>query len=82
MEFFLICFVKVGIEGFFYIYKEGEVKYEVFLDDYVFLIELLILLYEISFNSQYFDKVLEIMDFVLSNFFDSQYNLFYFILDK
>lgn len=82
MEFLLTRFAKTETGGLFHTYKEGEAKYEAFLDDYAFLIESLISLYEISFNSQYLDKASEITDFVLSNFLDSQHNLFYFTPDK
>lgn len=82
MEFLLRRFKKAETGGLFHTYKEGDAKYEAFLDDYAFLIESLISLYEISFNSQYLDKASEITDFVLGNFLDSQHNLFYFTPDK
>lgn len=82
MELLLSRFMHLDSGGLYHTYKEGEAKYEAFLDDYAFLIESLISLYEISFNSHYLDKASEISDFVLSNFLDSQHNLFYFTPDK
>ncbi len=82
MEFLLTQFVQAETGGLYHTYKEGVAKYEGFLDDYAFLVESLISLYEISFNSHYLDKASEITDFVLRNFLDSQHNLFYFTPDK
>lgn len=82
MEFLLKRFTNPDTNGLFHTYKAGEAKHEAFLDDYAFLIESLISLYEISFNSQYLDKASEISAFVLRNFLDSQHNLFYFTPDK
>lgn len=82
MEFLLSRFNHSETGGLYHTYKEGESKYEAFLDDYAFLVESLISLYEISFKSHYLDKASEITDFVLGNFLDSQHNLFYFTPDK
>jgi len=82
MEFLLTRFANTATGGFYHTYKEGEVKYEAFLDDYAYLAEALISLYETTFNSHYLDKASEISTFVLTNFLDSQNNLFYFTPDK
>lgn len=82
MDFLLTHFANKDTGGFYHTYKEGETKYEAFLDDYAFLVEALISLYETTFNSQYLDKASEISHFVLSNFLDSQHNLFYFTPNK
>lgn len=82
MNFLLTRFANEETGGLFHTYKEGEAKYEAFLDDYAFLAEALISLYEITFNSHYLDKAAEISRFVLGNFLDSQHNLFYFTPDK
>lgn len=72
---------KQGI-GLYHTYKQGQAQYDCFLEDYAFLIEALMDVYSITFETQYLDKAKQYTDYVIENFFDESSNLFYFTSAK
>ncbi|RMG78097.1 MAG: thioredoxin domain-containing protein [Bacteroidetes bacterium] len=62
----------------FHTWKDGEAKYAAFLDDYAFLIEALLAVYEISFDTEWLKQAVRYTDYVLENFLDPTTNLCYF----
>ena len=72
---------KQGI-GLYHTYKQGQAQYDCFLEDYAFLIEALMDVYSITFDTQYLDKAKQYTDYVIENFFDESSNLFYFTSAK
>ena len=66
----------------YHTYKDGQAQYDCFLEDYAFLIEALINVYGITFDTQYLDKAKQYTDYVIENFFDESSNLFYFTSAK
>jgi uncharacterized protein len=77
LDFMLIHF-KNPEGGYFHTYKNGQAQYAAFLEDYAYLIEALLDVYSISFDTNYLTKAKELTDYVLENFWDNEGGLFYF----
>ncbi|MES1216562.1 MAG: thioredoxin domain-containing protein, partial [Bacteroidota bacterium] len=78
MQFLIDKFSINGSGEFYHTWKNGIAKYPAFLDDYAFLINALIHLYEISTDTKWLQEARKITDFVLNNFRDDESDLFYF----
>lgn len=59
-------------------YKNQEAKVHAFLDDYAFLIQSLLSVYEISANDNYLTKAVELCQHCISEFFDTNSGMFFF----
>ncbi len=59
-------------------YKDGVNQYNAFLDDYAFLIQALIELYQVTLDTRYLDQANAYCQFTIKNFLDPETNLFYF----
>lgn len=68
--------------GLFRNYKNGKASIKGFLDDYAFLIEALITLYETDFNEAWLNEAKELTDYVLLNFADEQNVMFFYTSNK
>jgi len=77
MEFLLDKFSK-STYTLFHNYKEGQAKNDAFLDDYALLVEALIELYQITFNTKWLQKAEGYTEQVLENFLDPADQLFFF----
>ena len=77
LDFILIHF-KNPEGGYFHTYKNGQAQYAAFLEDYAYLIEALLDVYGITWETKYLIKARELTDYVLDNFGDSSDGLFYF----
>ncbi len=64
--------------GLYRNYKNGKATIPGFLDDYAFLIEALIVLYEIDFNEAWLNEAKELTEYVLTNFTDESNAMFYY----
>jgi hypothetical protein len=71
-------FLREDGEGFYHVYKQGKRQYPAFLDDYAYMIEALIAVYELTFETEYLEKAAELTEWVLTQFLDRTDNLFYF----
>jgi len=68
--------------GLFRNYKNGRASIKGFLDDYAFLIEALISLYETDFNEAWLNEARELTDYVLLNFADPNNMMFFYTSNK
>lgn len=78
IDFLLDKFKKDESGGLWHTYKEGEAKYDAFLNDYAYLIEALIEVYEISFEEKYLAKAAVYTEYVLNHFWDTEKGNFFF----
>lgn len=73
---------KAGAPDLFHTYAlQGEtpvVQYDAFLDDYAFLIEALLAVYQITFDEQWLIRARQYADLVLEKFNDSDSALFFY----
>jgi len=63
-------------------YKEGTSNINGYLEDYSFVIEALIKLYESTFNEEYLNKATGLTQYAISHFFDDKSMMFYFTSDE
>lgn len=66
----------------YHTYKDGKAQYDAFLNDYAFLIEALVAVYDITFDTKYLDQAAIYCEFVLEQFLDEESKLFYFTSDN
>jgi uncharacterized protein YyaL (SSP411 family) len=59
-------------------WKNGVAKYPAFLDDYAYLIDAMIQLYELDFETKYLHDALNFCSFVIENFSDEEDLFFYY----
>ena len=64
--------------GLYHSYKEGKVKINGYLEDYAFVIEGFIALYEATFDETWLKVSRDLMDYAIHNFFDKKSGMFYF----
>lgn len=64
--------------GLWHNYKNNKSSIEGFLEDYSFLIEALIKMYQNTFDEEYLEKAQELVEYTLQNFYDSGNGLFYY----
>ncbi|MCR9289393.1 MAG: thioredoxin domain-containing protein [Bacteroidetes bacterium] len=62
----------------FHTYKNADAQYDAFLNDYAFLIEAILNVYEISFDTHLLKQAELHTEYVLKNFLDEATKLFYF----
>jgi uncharacterized protein len=68
MQFLLKNFAAGSSSEFYHTWKNGLAKHPAFLDDYAYLIQALILLQEVTGDTDYLTKANEITKFVIENF--------------
>lgn len=64
--------------GLFRNYKNGKASIIGFLDDYAFMIEALIALYEADFNEEWLAEATSLCNYVLKNFKDDESDMFFY----
>ena len=74
---FLLTHLR-GKEQLFRSYKDGQARFNGYLDDYAFLIDGLISLYETTFDPRWIEAASEISELMIAKFRDSQGRGFYF----
>ena len=62
----------------YHTYKEGKASYDAFLDDYAFLIDALIAVYQMTFDKRYLNDAKRLSELVLAEFLDESTKMFYF----
>lgn len=75
---FLLDNIKKTDGGLFHNYKNGKATINGFLEDYAFLIEALIALYQATFDEKWIVQAKQLMDYSVAHFYDKQAGLFYF----
>jgi uncharacterized protein YyaL (SSP411 family) len=62
-------------------WRNGEAKFDAYLDDYSYLINALVSLYEASFDERWIDEAVKLADLVLAHFSDTVAGGFFFTAD-
>ncbi|MGI8981876.1 MAG: thioredoxin domain-containing protein [Pirellulaceae bacterium] len=62
-------------------YRNGEAKLDAYLDDYAYLVNALVTLYESSFDEKWNDEAVRLADILLTRFTDKDRGGFYFTAD-
>ena len=78
LDFLLRTFLQEDGVSLYHSYKDGKAQYEAFLEDYAFLIEACLEVYNITFDSKWLLKAIDYTDHVLNFFLDKENKLFYF----
>ena len=78
MSFLLDKFSSGSSDEFYHTWKNGTAKYPAFVDDYAFLIDALLHLYEISAETKWLAKAKNITDFVVNNFSENESGFFFY----
>ncbi|MCF8302429.1 MAG: thioredoxin domain-containing protein [Bacteroidales bacterium] len=68
--------------GLFHTYKNGQAKINGFLEDYAFVIEAFINLYQVTLEKAWVDKAHDLMDYAIKHFFDRYAGLFFYTSDE
>jgi uncharacterized protein YyaL (SSP411 family) len=63
-------------------YRDGEAAVTAHLDDYAFLVQGLLELYETTFDINYLKKALELQEYQIRHFWDGNRDAFYFTSDE
>ncbi|TKC10754.1 thioredoxin domain-containing protein [Pedobacter polaris] len=64
--------------GLYRNFKNGKATIIGFLDDYAFMIEALIALYEVDFNEEWLEEAKSLTNYVLANFKDEENDMFFY----
>jgi len=59
-------------------FKDGQARFNAYLDDYAFVAAALVDLYEATFEQKYLDRAVELTEILLSRFWDEKEGGFYF----
>jgi hypothetical protein len=59
-------------------YKDGQAKYNAYLDDYAFFVAALLDLYEATFERAYLDRAVALTDLLIARFWDEEEGGFFF----
>lgn len=78
MTFLQKHFRKENSVQYYHTYKKGTAQYDAFLDDYAFMIEALIELHNITYDTEYLTEAGRLTDYVLEQFQDKGDHLFFF----
>ncbi|RNL56583.1 thioredoxin domain-containing protein [Pedobacter jejuensis] len=75
---FILANLKTKQGGLYRNYKNGKASIIGFLDDYAFLIDALIALYEYDFDEKWLNEAKALSDYVLENFSDTDSPMFFY----
>jgi uncharacterized protein YyaL (SSP411 family) len=78
LEFIMQNLLQADRSRLFHTYKDGVASVDAFLDDYAFLIEAMLNVYEISFETKWLMQAERYTRLILDNFLDTEDKLFYF----
>lgn len=79
---FLLQNVKKPDGGLFHNYKNGKATINGFLEDYAFVIEALIALYQATFDEKRIAQAKQFMEYTIRHFYDDRSGMFYFTSDE
>lgn len=68
-------------ERLFHVYSKGEAKINAFLDDYSFIIEAFISLYQQSFEDKWLTTANELIQYVIKHFYNKNNGMFFYTSD-
>jgi uncharacterized protein YyaL (SSP411 family) len=78
---FLKAKMKDG-EKLYHNYKNGKATLDGFLEDYAFVADGMISLYEATFDEQWIDEAISLVNYVIEHFYDENEGLFFFTADN
>ena len=73
------CVVRIG--RLLHCWRHGQAKLDAYLDDYAYLANALVTLYETDFDERWIDEAAELCDIMLAHFRDPEEGGFYFTAD-
>jgi uncharacterized protein YyaL (SSP411 family) len=79
---FLLQIIKRPDGGLFHNYKNGKATIDGFLEDYAFVMEALIALYQATFDEKWITQAKQFMEYTIDHFYDDQSGMFYFTSDE
>jgi len=79
---FLLNNVKKSNGGLYRNFKNGKATINGFLEDFAFLIEALIALYQVTFDEKWIQLAKQLTDYTIDHFYDDQSGMFYFTSDE
>lgn len=78
MQFLLEKFSTGQPYEFFHTWKNGQAKYPAFLDDYAFLVQALLQLYEVTMDTRWLLEAKGITGYVIEHFSEEETGFFYY----
>jgi uncharacterized protein len=75
---FIVSEMKNPEGGLFHTWKNGKARIPAFLDDYSFLAESLVLLYQCTMDNSWLEEAEAIAEFIIKYFSDADSGMFYF----
>ncbi len=72
LAFILKYLYNDGTGEIFHRYRDGEAKYAGSLEDYAFIIQALIDMYEVTFNTDYLPTAVKLNKYTIDNFYDKE----------
>jgi uncharacterized protein YyaL (SSP411 family) len=78
MRFILESFAGKPDGSFYHTWKNGQAKYPAFLDDYAYLVEALLHVYEISADPGWLDRAKLITEYVIGQFSEEDTGFFFY----
>lgn len=75
---FILANLMMPDGGLYRNYKNGKATIAGFLDDYAFMIEALIALYEVDFDEDWLKAAKDLTNYVIANFEDEESDLFFY----
>lgn len=67
--------------GLYHTFKNGNSKIEGFLDDYAFVVDAYLSLYEATFDESWLDAAKGLVDYSIAHFYDEKSGMFYYTSD-
>ena len=65
------------ITRLFHNWKDGKASINAFLEDYAFVADGLVSLYQVTFEEKYLKTALQLADYTLQHFYDEENGMFY-----
>jgi hypothetical protein len=59
-------------------YKNGTAKIQAYLEDYACIIEGMLALYQVTFNSKYYQYAQTLLEYTIENFYDKEEGMFFY----
>jgi uncharacterized protein YyaL (SSP411 family) len=78
IRFLLGAMKREDGQGLYHTWKDGRAQYDAFLDDYALLVEALLDVYSITFNTEYLELARKWTEYTLAHFLDNESKMFYF----
>ncbi len=78
LDFLLEKMAAADAPALMHTYKAGQAQYMANLGDYAFVIEAMLAVYQLNFDTKWLERSAALTDYLLENYLDTADNLFYF----